>query len=339
MAALRPEIAAYVERNFPGASVLELAGDASTRRFYRVAPPSGPSQVLMDYGRSFGEEGETDDIRLSRIFRAAGLPVAEILEIGPSEGCLLLEDLGDRTLERVLTSDIPGRGDETRDWIARAVDLAAEIAIRGTPALATSERAGGPRLDSERFRFEMEYFLEHFIGGYSGRGELAARLRPALLNLADLAAACPRGVLCHRDFHSRNLMARADGRLFMVDIQDARWGPETYDLASLLRDGYLEIDESWIEPMLERYRSALPDPPAAAELRRRFDIVSAQRVLKALGTFGNQVAVRGRQRYRRAIPRNIRRLERLLPQLPETSELSLLLREAGLTHAAHEGSN
>jgi aminoglycoside/choline kinase family phosphotransferase len=327
MAPPRPEIAAFVGRHFPGADIRALAGDASTRCFYRIVPPAGASRVLMDYGTPFANQGETDDIRLSRIFRAAGLPVAEVLEICPSDGWLLLEDLGDRTLEQTLAAETPN-GAETRIWIERAVDLAAEIVARGTPVLADSDRADGPALDGERFRYEMEFFLEHFIDGFLSHPALAARLRPNLLDLADRAADCPGRVLCHRDFHSRNLMVRPDGRLFMVDIQDARWGPDTYDLASLLGDGYLEIDENWIEPMLERYRSALPAPPEPAGFRRRFDIVSSQRLLKALGTFGNQITVRGRDQYRSAIPRNLCRLESVLPRHPETSELGDLLRDA-----------
>ena len=76
----------------------------------------------------------------------------------------------------------------------------------------------------------------------------------ALHELADRAAASPRKVLCHRDFHSRNLMLPPDHSLAMVDIQDARWGPDSYDLASILRDAYIEMVISEIIPLIdERY--------------------------------------------------------------------------------------
>ena len=35
-----------------------------------------------------------------------------------------------------------------------------------------------------------------------------------------------------------------DGSLYVIDFQDARMGPDTYDLASLLRDSYVDIDRS-----------------------------------------------------------------------------------------------
>ena len=72
-------------------------------------------------------------------------------------------------------------------------------------------------------------------------------------------------VVCHRDYHSRNLMVH-DGRLGVIDFQDARLGPDTYDLVSLLRDSYVEL-----EP--DRGRGAgcaVPDAgPGTAGLRRR----------------------------------------------------------------------
>ncbi len=59
--------------------------------------------------------------------------------------------------------------------------------------------------------------------------------------VAELAAE-PR-VLCHRDYHSRNLMLHLD-RLYIIDFQDARMGPDTYDLVSLLRDSYVDLTGS-----------------------------------------------------------------------------------------------
>ncbi len=47
-------------------------------------------------------------------------------------------------------------------------------------------------------------------------------------------------MLCHRDYHSRNLMLH-DGSLYIIDFQDARMGPDTYDLVSLLRDSYVDL--------------------------------------------------------------------------------------------------
>jgi aminoglycoside/choline kinase family phosphotransferase len=320
----RAAVRRFVERELPGAAIRPLRGDASARRFYRVHPSDGPSRILMEYDAPF--RGETDDQRLARIFLDAGLPIAGRLAADGESGCLLLEDLGDTTLEMALAEPNADR----RGLIGRAVGLAVDVAERGTPVLDRSDRATAPALDEERFRFEMDFFLEHFVAGLLGLPDSVEELRPELYALARRATASPRPVFCHRDFHSRNLMVRPDGGLAMVDIQDARRGPDSYDLASLLRDAYVDIDETWVDPLVESYRTALSKPPAAEPFRERFDCVSAQRMLKALGTFGYQATVLKAERYLDSVPRTLGRLSRLLPQRPETAALYERLQTAGL---------
>lgn len=304
-----------LDERYPAARLEPLAGDASTRSFTRIRPATGPSLVLMDYGRPF--EGETDDVRLARVFLAAGLPVARVVEAWPEAGALVLEDLGDRTLESELaTRDAAG---PLPDALGAAVDLAARIAAEGTPALAGSERADGPALDAERFRFEMDFFVEHWVGGaLGGDGGPAA---DALRDLAERAAAVTPSVLCHRDYHSRNLLLAPDDAPAMVDIQDARWGPLGYDLASLLRDAYVEISEGWVDAGVARFLAALPDGPDAQAFRRDLDLLAAQRMLKALGTFGYQSARLGRSGYLAGAPRTVERIRRTLPGVQGGAEL------------------
>jgi len=326
MTALRREVERYLDAVRPGSEAAPIVSGASIRRFYRVRTLEGPSLVLVDYGLPF--EDETDDMRLGRVFREAGLPVAEIVDASAAVGCLLLEDLGDVSLASAMVD--AGRGKEAaRHLLEQAVILAAQVAGRGTPVLARSDRKSGPALDAERFRFEMDFFLEHYAGGLRGCKSPPAELRDALYALADRAADTPRRVLCHRDFHGRNLMLPPGGGLAMVDIQDARWGPDTYDLASLLRDAYVDIDEAWIAPLVDLYRSALDEPPAEG-FGTRLDRVSAQRMIKALGTFGYQATVRHETRYRDAVTRTLHRLQGLLPAFAETRPLHALLTDAGL---------
>ena len=324
----RAEVRRYLLESFPEATAVPLAGDASARRFYRISLADGSTRVLMDYGTPFA--GDSDDMRLNRVFRAGSLPVAEILDAAPETGCLLLEDLGNRTLERLLLDRSDQAFGGPLALLERAVRLAARIAERGSPALESSERADGPALDAERFRFEMDYFLEQFAGALRGQSRTPPQLREELHTLAARAARTPRPVLCHRDFHSRNLMVREDGRLVPVDIQDARWGPDSYDLASLLRDAYVEIDPGWVEPLIDLYLSTLSRPPDPGPFRRRFHTVAAQRMIKALGTFGYQTAVRGSDFYVDSARRTVTRLRDILPASEETGHLGELMLEAGL---------
>ena len=75
-------------------------------------------------------------------------------------------------------------------------------------------------------------------------------------------------MLCHRDYHSRNLMLH-DGQLYIIDFQDARMGPDTYDLVSLLRDSYVDLPEQTVDELIAYFlalKGASGD--ASAEFRR-----------------------------------------------------------------------
>jgi aminoglycoside/choline kinase family phosphotransferase len=322
VSAFRPELLAGLERLYSGFRLETLPGDASTRRFHRLFLAEGGSRIVMDYGAPFS--GETDDVKLARVFEGARLPVARVLDVLEEAGCLVLEDLGDVTLESALE-----RGRSREDLYRRAVELAADIATKGTSSLSASERAAGPALDAERFRFEMRFFLEHYVGGFLAGPPPPRTTEAVLERLADEVAAHPR-VMCHRDYHSRNVMVRGDGTLAMVDIQDARWGPDTYDIASLLRDAYVDLDEREVREEFERYVRSLNSGRDLDALRRRFHLVGTQRMIKALGTFGYQITRLGRDRYRDAIPRTLARLDRTLPARPETAALHDALASVGL---------
>ena len=149
---MRGAVQRWVDERFPGATVDELTGDASTRSFYRLAPVSGMTSILMDYGAAF--QGETNDQKLTAVFKEAGLPVPEILDAASDPGCLLLEDLGDRLLEDELkTTNEQGK---TPKLLLDAAELAGRIARDGSLALADSPRAEGPALDAERYITEKD---------------------------------------------------------------------------------------------------------------------------------------------------------------------------------------
>jgi aminoglycoside/choline kinase family phosphotransferase len=97
-------------------------------------------------------------------------------------------------------------------------------------------------------------------------------------------------VFMHRDFHSRNLMFLDQGNPGVLDFQDAVYGPVTYDLASLLRDAYVQWDEEFVLDWVVRYwqsakQVGLPVNPDIDAFYRDFEYMGLQRHLKILGIF------------------------------------------------------
>ncbi len=159
--------------------------------------------------------------------------------------------------------------------------------------------------DVEKLTWELNFFVKHFLEGYRGIS-LSPAERAALdeewAAIATELESEPR-VLCHRDYHSRNLMF-CEGSLYIIDFQDARMGPDTYDLVSLLRDSYVDLTEPQIEE-LTAYFLALKGSSDGAAFRRRFDLMALQRNLKALGTFGYQTLSRQNPVYIQYVPRTL----------------------------------
>ena len=188
----------------------------------------------------------------------------------------------------------------------------------------------GVAFDRDKLMWELNFFVKHFLEAYRGVAISPAK-RTALaeesLVIADELAAEPR-VLCHRDYHSRNLMLH-DRRLYIIDFQDARMGPDTYDLASLLRDSYVDQSEERVDELIRGYlklggaKHATSD--AFSEYRRRFDLMSVQRNLKALGTFGHQTTSRNNPVYIQYIPRTLSYVRTNLERYPRFARLRELL--------------
>jgi N-acetylmuramate 1-kinase len=109
-------------------------------------------------------------------------------------------------------------------------------------------------------------------------------------------------VLTHRDYHAMNLMVDHAGELRIIDHQDARMGPVTYDLVPILVERRLEpADETWIEAQQDYFlqaRAELGLPSLErTDFQYEFHLMTVQRQLKAVGTFSYQTGVMGRGEY------------------------------------------
>jgi len=282
--------------------VVALTGDASTRRYFRVIPSDGPSIVLALH------DGPIDFktlpfVGVGRLLSRMPLPVPDVLGHADGLGILSLEDLGDVTLQSHLGA---GTLTEHEALYRQAVAFIHVLQKRGEELLTPDDGPSQLAFDVEKLRWEMDFFVKYFVEGYRG-ATLSAAERDALSRewgyLVEELASEPR-VLCHRDYHSRNLMVH-DGQLYLIDFQDARMGPDTYDLASLLRDSYVDITDPELDGFLA-YFLALTGIADGMEFRRRFDVMAVQRNLKALGTFGYQAAARGNPIYIQYIPRTLK---------------------------------
>ncbi len=297
------------------ASARRLQGHASTRRFFRLGTERQVSAILVVYPESGAAEELDRFERTTRWFAAAGIRVPRILQRG--ERALVMTDAGDQMLDNVT--------------VANAGRLYRQAMLAVARLQAHGHRAPHPNpdwvLDGARFAFELDFMERHAVRGWLGEGDSGEARSAFYDELTTRLDRLPRA-LCHRDFHSRNLMVDRD-RLVVVDFQDAMAGPLFYDAASLLLDNYVDVAVPVVAASLSLAQAKLgdvhdvdgslrvPDWPRglAPGNRQAFVLTALQRSLKALGTFGYQVTERGNAAYGRFAHRTWQHARRSLREL------------------------
>ena len=121
-------------------------------------------------------------------------------------------------------------------------------------------------------------------------------------------------------------MVQPDGRLGVIDFQDALHGPLCYDPVSLLRDCYIRWPQEQVTAWaLDYYRHAqqLGLCPVQDEdvFLRWFDWMGLQRHLKVLGNFSRLALRDGRPQYLADMPLVLRYINEVLEQYPEFSDV------------------
>lgn len=309
--------------------ITPLTPDASTREYFRVDWDK-TTAIACVYPETFAPEN-FPYLDVTNLFRTSGLPVAEILEIDGARGIIVHEDFGDRILRPVLAAASES-GREA--LINQAIALIAKIQAATERAFALDSIASRLAFDFEKLSWELDFFFKHYFESYRGEilpAETAANLKGELNEVARELAMRPR-VLCHRDFHAANLMLDDENRLRIIDHQDARMGPASYDLVSLLLDRISEPPSPmWLKDkrllFLEERRMLGLAPVDPDDFAAEFRLMAIQRCLKAIGTFSFQTAVRRRAGYVQYIEPMFRVVSRAAGNLGRFPHLQRIIRE------------
>jgi aminoglycoside/choline kinase family phosphotransferase len=297
-ASARDRLASYlVERQSARESeIIALTPDASTREYFRIPWDRGTA-VAAVYPEPFDPDVHPY-LDVTKLFLERSLPVPKVLDAAGAVGIIVQEDLGDRQLCQVFES---ASDEECETLLELAIQMIARIQAATATAFERDSIASRLAFDEAKLAWELNFFFEHYFGSLRGEtlrhGE-AAELKAELNDVAAELSACRR-VLCHRDYHSANLLVDRQNQLRIVDHQDARMGPASYDLVSLLMDrqpeppSLAEVRGHRLFLLDERRRLGLEaiDPD---DFVKEFRLMTIQRGLKAIGTFSFQTAVCGR---------------------------------------------
>lgn len=286
------------------ASLVAVAGDASSRRYYRLRL-DGSSYILAVAPPD--TEKNPEFLAVRELLERARVTVPALHGADLERGYLLLGDLGQRLLLAELSED--------------SVDTCYQS------ALGVLHRLGGidpadpdwPAYDSDLLNEELGRFPQWFVHTLLGHGMSPAETSAWQVFAGLLVSSAleqPR-VLVHRDFHSRNLMPQPNGDLGVIDFQDAVVGPITYDLVSLLRDCYIRWPTPQVEGWAASYYGKLCQEGRLegidlAQFQRWFDLMGLQRHIKVLGTFARLSLRDGKQAYLADLPLVLAYVEEML---------------------------
>ena len=312
------------------AIVTPLPGDASTRRYARLAL-GGRKAMLMDQPQA-GEgatapAGASEETRralgynaVARLagadcarfaaaaswLRARGLAAPDVYAADHGQGFVILEDLGDALFAEVLSDG----GDEKTLYEA-AVEVLARLHAKDAPASLSSDKplfAYDQTALLAETDLMTEWFLPLALGRAATQEEIAEHRRLWREVLA--GSADGRQVFVHRDYHAENLLWLPErnglARVGMIDFQDAVAGSAAYDLISLIEDARRTVSPELAETATRHYLAAMKQqgsPVDEPQFRHEMAVMAAQRNAKIVGVFARLYTRDGKARYLAFLPR------------------------------------
>jgi aminoglycoside/choline kinase family phosphotransferase len=314
-----PDLLRFAEESLSaaGLSWREIAGDGSSRRFYRVAGKAGSWIVMVNNQPPKDERGVTENdsfLYICRHLQAKGIPVPVIFRHDKERGWFIMEDLGDCHLQTEVLR-IKGDREQLIETYQQVIDALIIIQTEGCKGFDPVLTHNPPYDAHFMLAWESGYFLRAFLKGLLGLDIPEAALRDELEDLARHAAEAPGGYFLYRDFQSRNIMVRKQKYGFL-DFQGGRLGPLQYDLASLLLDPYVELDQGIREGLFAYYLAHMQKQEIVDSkgFQERYPFLALHRAMQILGAFGFLTTTKGLAFFRPYIPSALHVLRTLLQE-------------------------
>ena len=273
--------------------LLSLNGDASFRRYFRVADTS---YIAVDAPPQTQKNQEF--IQIDEALVSSKVKVPKIIAYDLDQGFMLLEDLGDTTFAKVAI------GDRQEYFYQKAIEVLGKIATVSLPSL--------PKFDEAFIKFELSLF-DTWMLDKALKVTLTDSERNDLNEAYDyLTANClmQEQIAMHRDYHSRNLMVCQNDELAVIDFQDMVKGPLCYDLASIVYDCYVVLDKALVNNLTIRAYDLYQSKGFLKDLSyekflNQLRLTSLQRHVKVLGIFCRLSIRDGKDGYLKDLPRVI----------------------------------
>lgn len=273
-------------------TIIPIKRGASGRTIARVKTP-----VHDDFiGVHWTDERDDNEqfVPVAEFLKKARFNVPEILYDRSQHSVALIEDLGDTDL--LSMKDTPFK--ERLPFYRSALEQVDRLFYARLP----KDFELMPPFDADLYRWEQKYFFDYFIEDFLKESPVSFEKNEAFVEMAEGLGSSHKH-LVHRDFQSQNLLIK-NGKLYMIDFQGLRRGRQEYDLASLIFDPYMDHSADERKELLDLWEDVSDERPETS----LFHKCAAQRLMQALGAFGNIIENRNDDWYRQHIPVAIKSL-------------------------------
>ena len=284
----------YLEKHkISSKNLVAIKSDASFRKYYRLENNILAMDAAPEKGESVSKFSE-----IARILHSFNLSAPKIIDVNNKEGFILLEDFGDKVFSKHMNKE------NKKNLYKKAIDVLIDIKIKShqnKSYLSKLKTYNFEELYRESILF-IEWFIEKKLGmqiSNKKRDEFYQILQQAFLNIKS-----QNDTLVLRDYHVDNLILKDHKeplkQVGLIDFQDALLGSSFYDLASLLEDVRMPLNENEKEEFTKYYIKMTNENHDM--VLREINFFSLQRNLKILGIFSRLSIRDGKERYLKYFP-------------------------------------
>ena len=273
-------------------NIVELSGDASHRKFYR----DKKNNSIIVYAKKEKRKNLLIYAAINELLNNNKILTPRLISEKYKKNYIIIEDLGDYTgLKKFKNYKI--------DNYIKLFEILKKLKLVRKRTINTFLKTNYTikNYSNNELLREAKLFSEWYMPKIIKKKlSLSKKLYIKIIKKLILSLKLKKKVFVHRDFHISNIMIKKN-KIYLIDSQDAVFGNEAYDLASLIDDVRIKIKLKNREKIYEKFISN-QKKINLKKLRNDFEILSILRNLKIIGIFTRLSKRDKKHKYLKLIP-------------------------------------
>ena len=273
-------------------NIVELSGDASHRKFYR----DKKNNSIIVYAKKEKRKNLLIYAAINELLNNNKILTPRLISEKYKKNYIIIEDLGDYTgIKKFKNYKI--------DNYIKLFEILKKLKLVRKRTINTFLKTNYTikNYSNNELLREAKLFSDWYMPKIIKKKlSLSKKLYIKIIKKLILSLKLKKKVFVHRDFHISNIMIKKN-KIYLIDSQDAVFGNEAYDLASLIDDVRIKIKlknrEKIYEKFISKQKKINPE-----KLRNDFEILSILRNLKIIGIFTRLSERDKKHKYLKLIP-------------------------------------